>query len=328
MLTPKFKFIAILSALLLIITPCFSQDLIIKKDETKIHCKIIAEDSVSILYYSNKDALRKPVTIGKSEVQKYVYASREIDIAKQNKKMDSLNSEKYTLLHFNVFIGTSSPSGDFANTSINKKEAGFAKLGFTIQALVTLKLSKFIGINAMYLRQQYRYNEDEVLTPLNKKYPAYNFDFSASKWKAGGLFGGVYLTLPSSTFKNLYYEANILFGKPRYTCPSLSLRASLSENGQTKTQEDIRHEKKQTAFTCFFNVNFRYKVAPNVYVLFGADYTSAKVKFENVALEYSYWDTMGLNFHYSYTDEFQQKIRAFNLKAGLVLTVKNKKVRS
>ena len=65
----------------------FCQDLIIKRDSSKIFCKIIKEDSLSLYYIPSKNNQKTELSINKSEVLKY---HSSLAVAKTNRnKLDT-----------------------------------------------------------------------------------------------------------------------------------------------------------------------------------------------------------------------------------------------
>jgi len=71
-----------------------SQDLIIRKDSSKVFCKIIKEDSLSVYYKESRDRKHIKQSIAKSEVSKY-YTSAETSLEQiRQNKTDSLKLER------------------------------------------------------------------------------------------------------------------------------------------------------------------------------------------------------------------------------------------
>ncbi|MGZ3865603.1 MAG: hypothetical protein ACXVC6_05815 [Bacteroidia bacterium] len=70
----------------------FSQDLIIKKDSSKIYCKITKEDSAKIYYKSSKDRSGAELSIGRSEILSYRTTSSD---AKEKQKMRDEEQRKF-----------------------------------------------------------------------------------------------------------------------------------------------------------------------------------------------------------------------------------------
>jgi hypothetical protein len=82
----------ILSLTLFMTVRCFSQDLIIKRDSSRIFCKITREDSLTLFYIPVRDRQQGEISIKRSEVLKYHTAQT---VAKEERERKAEAERKY-----------------------------------------------------------------------------------------------------------------------------------------------------------------------------------------------------------------------------------------
>lgn len=127
----------------------------------------------------------------------------------------------------------------------------------------------------------------------------------------------MYFTIPIATYNNLYFETNISGGFLKYTSPEQEIYAQL----ETYIWElDKQHASKTNAFTIVFNAGLRYKLQKHICLSLSIDFFNSKPKFTDVEYE-STIANYSLSQKDTWTNNIEQKINTYNIKAGLVFTI-------
>ena len=129
----------------------YSQDLIIKKDSSKIYCQITQEDSLVLYYQVIKNNLKIDAVIEKSDVLKY-YKAKSSNPTKIQHKANGY-SEKNIRFHFTLLAGQANPLRDFGSKDLTNDSAGMANKGVLVELSAVLKLSEFFGIKVNYFNR-------------------------------------------------------------------------------------------------------------------------------------------------------------------------------
>jgi len=172
----------------------FSQDLIIKKDSTRILCNITGEDSLTIYYSQRKNNSLLNSKISKELVLKYYSSSSKSIIKKRVNKKDSILYEINSRLHINFLAGGAIPFGIFAKKNLSDTNSGFANKGITSNISATLRFYRFFGLTAMYMYQKNNLDANITTQSLQAKYGV-GFESSSTPWLVKGFMGGCFLYL-------------------------------------------------------------------------------------------------------------------------------------
>jgi hypothetical protein len=301
------------AVLLLISLLSYSQDMIVKRDSTKIFCKITKEDSTHIYYSQYKNNKVSMGTISKTEVQNF-YISKSIAGAISPKKKDTNNIEKKIRFLFSGFIASANPVGYFSKKNINDTTSGFAQRGLAINVSVTIKLLSYFGINLGYFYQTNNFNDKIIAQNLQSQYGGV-FTSTSTPYIINGFLGGLYFTIPIKKIENLYVDINILAGAPNFTSPTISITQSPSNISITQSSADV------SAFAMKIGLGFRYKITKYLSLGVGLDYFFARPYFIGVNVA-----STGSNSN-SFEANMTQDIKTFNLHGGFIFTLKGVKLK-
>jgi hypothetical protein len=289
----------------------FSQDLIIKKDSTRILCNITGEDSLTLYYSQRKNNTLFNSKISKELVLKYYSSSSKLIIKKRVSKKDSVLYEITSRLHINFIVGSAIPFGIFAKKNLNDTNSGFAKKGITFNLSATLRFYRFFGISTMYMYQKNNLDADVIAQGWQAKYGG-GFESSSTPWLIKGFMGGVFFTYPIKPIKNLYLEMNELVGKPNFTSAGSSITQSTSSFSFIEGTASVH------SFAFITSAGLRYKLTDYLCATLAVDFLFAKPNFTNVQIEETL--AYGYGFYSASTlINFPQKIETCNVKAGLTL---------
>lgn len=293
----RYIFVLILTVLNLL---CFSQDLIIKNDGSKIYCKILEEDSTSLLYVRTGN--RNKSVILRSEVETYY-------IAKPHKKNNSVNTTnpitEGELIVFKIEGARTIPFRDFASTNFDNPKAGLATPGFGVNSLFTVKVNKYIGFSGGYKYQQHKMDFNLINELFKANNPGFSFTTTGTSWRVSGFNGGIYFSLPSKTLDNLFIELNLIGGSAKFHSPEI--RTTGKRGGFTGTV--YQHEGFSRAFYGYADLGLALKLADAVKLNLSLGYFYSKPQFNNVKLSVTGEPDSFINF--------EQEIESFNLNLGV-----------
>ncbi|WP_317899077.1 hypothetical protein [Aurantibacillus circumpalustris] len=276
----------------------FAQDIIVKKDGAKIYCRIVDEDSVSIVYI--RTAQRNRSIIKKSEVDTYFSTKNA-----KRKPKDLTSSKSSELLIIQVSAGLAIPIGDFGSKNENSKTAGLAKIGLILDAALILKLSKYFGFCADYRYQKNTVDKAVLEQSLSSIFPqGVSTSVKVTDWTNNGLFGGVYFNLPISANNNTSFDFSLLVGRPRFESPEIVLSASQKGSSISVNQS----VGKTSALAGVIKMGIRYKFE-KVALHAGLSFFTAKPSFKDVLIK----DSRGAIVY----TEFVQPMATVNLEAGM-----------
>lgn len=294
------------------VTFVHGQDLIITKTNFKIQCKIVGEDSLSLFY--RIDNHENAIEIKRTEVKEYYY-----NILRQKKKKQRLDAPGTTtsttsekdLFHFSMVTGAGLPLGEFASTSANNPEAGLAKTGFLFRLQGVVKLAPGLGICATYNVQRNPINTTVFNDAAQQANPGIPFVTTATKWGAGGFFGGLHIEHTSQNAEfALYAQASI--GWVHYRSPEVISSVALPGvyfKATIGSDDDA-------ALGYLFSGGARLKIKETASLHLGVGYFTGKADFDYVL----YSNSQG----YSMVSGFSQPFYILNIEVGLVFTVRRK----
>ncbi len=195
-----------------------AQDLIVDKDNQKIFCKILKQDSVSFTVKVIKNNQPYIYEIKKSDVSKFYLSNNTANEVNKNSRELKKEHKTFALVGFNM--GFSNPMNEFASQDLSDDKAGLAKLGRSIQGSLIIKLSSYLGVSAEYKFQQNKIDGQLLANALNTAYNVTNFKVSATPWLQSGFYGGLDLEIPIKYFPGLSLNFNPAIGNAKVTTPS------------------------------------------------------------------------------------------------------------
>lgn len=279
---------------------CFSQDLIIKHDGSKIYCRILEEDSTNLFYVRTGN--RTKSIISRSEVETYY-------IAKPHKKKLSVNlSDPINVKEFILFKiegARAIPLGDFASKNLDNPASGLAIPGFGVNSLLTVKLNNFFGVSGGYKYQQHKMDFNLINELYKANNPGFSFRTEGTSWKVSGFNGGIYFCLPSQTLDALSVDINLIVGSAKFYSPEIKITGKSGlATGTIYQQEGFSRE-----FYGYADIGLAIKLAEAVKLNLSAGYFYAKPQFYNVPIS-----ATGLA---NTTVNFDQKIESINISFGI-----------
>lgn len=311
-----------------------AQDLITRKDGSKIYCKISKVDSSGI-YYLVPGELQQ-LMIGSVDVESY-YILQSLPTSTTTVEKGSsvatpspipaISGQKtYTVVHkslmpsklpskkpngydpviINLSGGLAMPIRDFGNNNIDVSTAGLAKLGYLLDGTVFLKFTKYIGISGTFHYQSNQINSVAINNAYTFNNPGVLFTTKSKPWKNYGFFGGLFFNIPIERIQGFSLFADFSFGLPKFISPELYTTGTY--RGSTGTITQVGGETSKFAF--YESIGFMQKISKGLGINFTVNYFASNPYFSNVAI-------IGTNGIPSTTTKFSQKIEALSLKMGM-----------
>ncbi len=278
----------------------FSQDLIITKDGTNIHCRIISEDSLSIRYI--RTAHKHQSVIQRSEVETY-YTSKSTH---KNQLLRRDGTTKKELLLLKVVAGVSNPLGEFASKDVNLPTSGYAKTGYAINPTLIIKLKPYFGFSAGYRYQRHHFDSDNIRNLYQATVSGVTFSTTSTNWVSSGFYGGLFFNLPVPNVNHLSVDFTLMGGVSKFVCPELVV---IGRNRNSNVLTVSQYESSTTKPVLLTNLGINYSVNQLVTLNFGVNYFYSEPSFTNVL-------TVASNGFVDY-HSFKQKISTINIEAGL-----------
>jgi len=304
----------------------FSQDLIIKKDSTKIRCRITSIDSLVINYSIIKEKSTTKTFILREDVLNY-YLSRTLTTKQEKEltKKDSLYPEKWTRFHFGMSYGKSIPLGFFSKKDAEVDSSGFAVSGFSFYLNAVYKLTPHVGISVSYYFQKNKFDSDELASSMNKSNSTSYFTASSiGQWSSRGMLGGFYITYPISKKSKIFFESSLLFGNPQYTSPFVKIEYKTNSTYSYFTQES----KITNGFTYVYEIGLRKKIGNNLFLGLNFNLKRSAPKFTNVIVNFrkeSYGPGFSAYSAFSETIEFKQRMLTLDARVGIIYQINKHK---
>lgn len=279
---------------------CFSQDLIIKNDGSKIYCKILEEDSTSLLYVRTGNRAKSFVL--RSEVETYYIAKPHKKNNPSNTTNPLMNGE---LIIFKIEGVRAFPFRDFGSTNLDNPKAGLAIPGFGVNSLFTVKVNKYIGFSGGYKYQQHKMDFNLINELFKVNNPGFIFTTTGTTWRVSGFNGGIYFSLPSQTLDNLFIEVNLIGGSAKFYSPEILTTGK--RGGFTGTV--YQQEGFSRAFYGYADLGLAVKLADAVKLNLSLGYFYSKPQFNNVKFSATGEPDSFINF--------EQQIESINLNLGI-----------
>lgn len=294
----------------------FSQDLIVKKDSSKIFCTIVSADDFQIDYKVLKDGSYLMQTIQSKDVIRYYFESEEkvVEFFKKAKKLNDL--EKRELVIFRLNGGLSQPVFSFGNRDKLDLNSGYGKLGFNIGLTSTFLVSKIIGFDLVFSRM-----ENEIYND------AANSLSNVTSFETKGAYRNNYLAFGLCTQFYLFNSKKVLLNINAHfglnNSKSNQLIYTSLDNFYNQTQFNVK-EGKSNAMAHDFGFGIAYKVTDGISIQFTSTYFVSDVFFNRYAERSIINETGSTSFGRSTIYELSE-FKILNLNFGLVYSIiKNK----
>lgn len=319
---------------LLISISGISQDLIIKKDSTKILCNILQVDSLIIHYQTYKDGKSNFDVIDRKDVLKFYLANVEkLTDPKQIKvigeKSKTVKSEKVEKekkghsLDFGFVGGIAKPTGAFSNVSVNNLLDGNAQLGSILGISAIYRFIPVLGFKVVFHQQKNDYNNEIEFRESAYKYQ--DIRYASEPWRQNSFLFGTNLSIPIFGSKRYFIELNGLTGFSFVKSYGLDIRFRQQEWNNSFIVNSIHEPSKDFSNVFNFGLGFKFKITENFSICPEADYWMSKFQ-TNVKVIQNIEET-GAN-PITYSNSLKQlrtnKIRTFNFKIGLFYTFSKK----
>jgi hypothetical protein len=286
----------------------FSQDLIIKKDSTKIYCRITGVDSTTIRYILRKNRSEENYSLNKANVLNY-YIAKPLDSPKVGSVTRGPRPERF---FFGIYGGIANPVGVFAAKNGKDTLSGFAMKGAAVHASFMLKLREIFGVTVMYVYQQNNIDIKEMLKYYQATYGG-TFSGTGTPWKAQGFMYGFYFGGPLKSVQDLSCDVNFLVGTPSFEMSKYTITQKVSGNTETVSLGNAY----SNPFTFMTTMGLRYRVADKISVSLSVDYFMAKPTFTTLATI-----TTSPNSTQIGVDTYAQYVKTYNIKLGLNYTLR------
>lgn len=204
-------------------------------------------------------------------------------------------------------LGAAVPFGDFASTSSDNDDAGFALTGGNVNIAFGYKIGQNLGLTAMLNAGSNPLNTDALEDEFQDNYPQTTWSVSSDPWTYGALMVGGFGSFPLGTRSS--FDIRMLIGALSSASPEI--RATATGFGVSATG---RRESK-TVTTGAFDVGFivRHRITNPLCIFASVDFLTANPRFENVETTTSFG---------SQTTNFDQNLRVLNLNVGVALLLK------
>jgi len=173
--------------------------------------------------------------------------------------------------------GLSFPSGDFQNTDPNNPAAGYARTGFTINALLGHKIYKQFGAFAMLSFTAHRTNSQAIENGLNQQASSYKWKAKQDLWTVTGFTFGPQF---SQNFKKMAVDFRLAAGVLNFISPNLALTGT-SINGGPAAKYTMKN-KRASAGILGGGITLKYEVKRSWVILANADLFIANPLFSDV----------------------------------------------
>ncbi len=172
-------------------------------------------------------------------------------------------------------FGGSSPLGDFADKSDNNPNAGFAKLGTSLDLSIAYKLGKRFGMAAMVKNQSVPSDSDALTN-----YYEYNYSVitsaTAGNWNLTNLMIGGYGSFP--IVNKLSLESKLMIGAVIATSPEI-YRTQLIALKSVYNPIGNFSKNTSTTYGILFNAGLKYDLAKRICLLLNLDYLQSNPSF-------------------------------------------------
>lgn len=299
----------ILFSSLFIVLKFQAQDVIVKMDGSRVICKILKEDSLSLRYLLPNTFQELEIRL--KEVEKYTI-TKQVQVPVIETKQATFKKppvNKRDLLWIHACTGIASPLGDFGSKDINKATAGLANSGYLFNLGITLKLSDNIGLYAAYRYQAHTFANDVLNDALTSAYPGVKFTTNSSNWIFSGYFGGVKFAVPVKPAKDLTLLVEASAGFTKYQMPQISSTGVYMGNSSTSVQ----NEAIDNAPAYVLGTGLMYKMTDIMAFHFGVHHFSGEARFVDVL-------TTGTG-GYRALSNYTQKVASFNIEAGITILI-------
>jgi hypothetical protein len=267
--------------------------MIIKKDGSKLYCKIIAEDSTQIFFLFPSEIQKQ--NIDKNLVEQYIFdwnqtkvnAALTSSVVTSNTNHSTIKPEylKHEILVFRLNAGVSAPIKDFGSSSPTNDKAGYALTGLALKASAIIKPVREFGFVVSYLYSTNRFNTKQFDLDLTNSIPNINFSSSSTPWIARGPLGGMYLEIPLKVnrkdFSNqitLNFEGGA--GYFKIISPEIITVASNYRQNVRVTS----YASNCNSISYYFGSSMMFKLSPNFCLNFSGNYFYSEASFKNAQI--------------------------------------------
>jgi hypothetical protein len=220
------------------------------------------------------------------------------------------------------------PTGSCGNSSFdNENNAGFAKLGETLNFSFEHKINNSFSVSAMLYGQRNALNTKAFETQFSNAIFYYdygsimlpNWKFKKVHWlSAGFLIGGINEFSLSKKKNNLSINIKAMIGAAYSVSPKLN-GSSITD---TTTATQTMTSKSAIGLSYLFGAGLKYNILPKHYLLFDVQYSAInELKFKNVTQTFTTAINAGTFNPYfsgnSFTSDATQSITALNMNVGI-----------
>lgn len=212
-------------------------------------------------------------------------------------------------------LGSSIPLGNFASKDFDNNQAGFATTGVVMDFTFGYKISKKLGVTAIYRSQvnghdMVAYGEGWE-NYLDYRYPSVSssVNVESTSFALAGIMVGI-----NGSFligNNISFEPRIVIGPSVATLPAMT--TEMYESG-TKLLTTIRPQAGTFAFSSIIGAGIKLDITKKLCLLGNIDFYTANVLWKDVE-EISIGHITGTTEKNYY--DYSQKFTTINISAGL-----------
>jgi len=201
-------------------------------------------------------------------------------------------------------VGPVIPMGRFAETNLDQKNLGYAKVGTAMNLFTNYRINKILGVVAKYSYYRNAFNSEKYLKDFSAGKPG-NYSVTADPWRQNFYLGGITL---NTTDEWAGLETRFLIGVCRGVSPRI-----LEETVNSAYEYSLTPIVRATSLAMNFGVGTKLRLAEKIQLSLDLDYNYAAPSFDGVKTDNGY----GKPTFRSY----RQKMATLTLSGGLCYTL-------
>lgn len=184
---------------------------------------------------------------------------------------DAQNTSKSS---FDIMLGASLPTGDFAKKDVFDDESGLAKIGTFVDLSYRYQATKVLGITATLKGSIYGVDASNFTLPSGT---GASSQISTTNWNTGAILGGIYQLIPLSADEKWNLEFRELVGVQFSRSPEMIINVTIPNIGTMNSRQEPANA---TAFAFAVGTGLRYQLHRDLGFKLFADYNSSNSKFD------------------------------------------------
>lgn len=170
-------------------------------------------------------------------------------------------------------IGSSIPSGDFADNSGNNRKAGWAINGLNMNLNFNYFFNRNLGLEVRILKTSNNIDIEELENLYKTQAPTINWSIDADKWQSNAAMGGLVFSFP---YSRVNFDLKALWGYSMNTNPQITVTGS----DGTITETVIQTQFTEGALAFSVGGGIRLNFSPNVALSANIEHYRANPTFD------------------------------------------------